>query len=344
MLECEEIAARIYAPPPELSMPASHQLYYLGLWNRRGCALTIGIDVGRLRQLALIVRERSFSRAAESLGISQPALSKNIRSMERTLGVQLLERGRFGALPTAFGLALVRHADAIDAELRSAIQEVDALRVARSGHVAVGCGPSEATRLLPMALTRLRTRAPGITVTVLYGLNEALMPMVKHGEVDFALSSIPARSADPDLRQIRLHEDRAAVIARNGHPLLERRGPITPQHLLDQQWILASHSELERRALDDVFIETGLTPPPVALETTSAVLMKTMVMQSDLLTFLPRELIYWEERAGMLCALKLVAPSWHRIVGLTLRARAGISPVAQALIDSLREVGGEFSL
>ena len=141
------------------------------------------IDVGRLRQLAVIVRERSFSKAAESLGISQPALSKNIRSLERVLGVQLLERGRFGAIPTTFGLALVRHADAIDAELRSAEQEVTALRVARSGHVCVGCGPSEATRLLPIALNRLRDRAPGINVTVLYGLNEALMPKIGRAHV-----------------------------------------------------------------------------------------------------------------------------------------------------------------
>jgi DNA-binding transcriptional LysR family regulator len=302
-----------------------------------------GLDVARLRQLASIVRERSFSRAAESLGISQPALSKSIRSMERALGVQLLERGRFGALPTPFGLALVRHADAIDAELRSAVQEVDALRVARSGHVCVGCGPSEATRLLPTALNRLRQRSPGITVTVLYGLNEALTPMVKHGEVDFALSSIPARSTDPDLRLVKLHEDRAAVIARTGHPLTERRGLLSAQHLVDQEWVLARTSELERRALDELFIETGLEPPAVSLETTSAVLMKTMVIQSDLLTFLPRELIYWEERAGLLTALKLAVPSWHRIVGLTMRARAGINPAAQVLIDTLREVGGEFS-
>ena len=111
------------------------------------------IDVPRLRQLALIVRHRSFSKAAESAGISQPALSKNIRSLERALGVQLLERGRFGAMPTAFGLALVRHADSIDAELRSATQEIEALRVARGGHTCIGCGPSEATRLLPMALS-----------------------------------------------------------------------------------------------------------------------------------------------------------------------------------------------
>jgi LysR family transcriptional regulator of gallate degradation len=169
------------------------------------------------------------------------------------------------------------------------------------------------------------------------------MPMVKHGEVDFGLSSIPPRSSDADLRQIRLHEDRAAVIARSGHPLVERRGPLTAQHLLDQRWILARAPELERRALDDLFLETGLEPPHVSLETTSAVLMKTMVMQSDFLTFLPRELVYWEERAGLLTALKLAAPSWHRIVGITLRTRAGVNPAAQALIDILREVGGEFS-
>jgi DNA-binding transcriptional LysR family regulator len=300
------------------------------------------IDVPRLRQLAQIVRHRSFSKAAESMGISQPALSKNIRSLERALGVQLLERGRFGAMPTAFGLALVRHADSIDAELRSASQEIEALRVARGGHTCIGCGPSEATRLLPTALSRLRNSSPGIRVTIQYGLNAALMPMVKHGEVDFALSSIPARCPDPDLKQLRLHEDRAAVIARQGHPLVGRREPLTAADLLDQHWILATKLELERLAFDQVFLEAGLAPPEDAIETTSAVLMKTLVMQSDFLTFLPRELIYWEERAGFLAPLSLVGPAWHRNVGVTMRARAGLNPAAQALIKTLQEVGKEF--
>jgi DNA-binding transcriptional LysR family regulator len=300
------------------------------------------IDVPRLRQLALIVRHRSFSKAAESMGISQPALSKNIRSLERSLGVQLLERGRFGAMPTAFGLALVRHADSIDAELRSAAQEIEALRVARGGHTCIGCGPSEATRLLPTALSRLRDTSPGIRVTVLYGLNADLMPMVKHGAVDFALSSIPARCPDPDLKQLRLHEDRAAVIARRGHPLHGRREALTAADLLNQHWILATKLELERLALDQVFVEAGLAPPEDAVETTSAVLMKTLVMQSDFLTFLPRELIYWEERAGFLAPLTLVGPAWRRNVGVTMRARAGLNPAAQALIKTLQEVGTEF--
>jgi DNA-binding transcriptional LysR family regulator len=304
--------------------------------------LSTDIDVPRLRQLALIVKHRSFSRAAETMGISQPALSKNIRSLERSLGVQLLERGRFGAMPTAFGLALVRHADSIDAELRSAAQEIEALRTARAGYACIGCGPSEATRLLPTALNRLRASAPGIRVTILYGLNEALMPMVKHGEVDFALSSIPARCPDPDLKQLRLHEDRAAVIARRGHPLLARRQPLTAKDLLDQHWILATKQELERLALDQVFAEAGLPPPQDAIESTSAVLMKTLVMQSDFLTFLPRELVYWEERAGLLAPLNLAGHSWHRIVGVTMRARAGLNPAAQVLIKTLQDVGKEF--
>ena len=65
--------------------------------------------------------------------------------------------------------------------------------------------------------------------------------------------------------------------------------------------------------------------------------MKTLVMQSDLLTFRPCELIYWEERTGLL------APPWHRINGVTLCAGAGMNPAAQSFITTLQAVGKEFS-
>jgi DNA-binding transcriptional LysR family regulator len=300
------------------------------------------MDVFKLRQLAVIIKCGSFSAAADALGISQPALSRNIRSLEKRLNVQLLERGRFGALPTQFGLSLARHADAIEAELRTASSEIAALKAAKTGHMCIGSGPSEATRLLPMALHRLQRRAPGIKVTVLYGLNEALIPMVKHGEADFALSSIPDRSSDPDLKHIPLHEDSAAVIARPSHPLFAQRTPLHARQLLDHQWVLARRQELERRALDDLFHQSALSPPEAAIETTSAVLMKTVVMQSDFLTFLPRELIYWEERGGQLRALKLIAPSWRRVVGVTLRSRAAVSPSVDAMIEELKGAARNF--
>ena len=301
------------------------------------------MDVLKLRHLAVIIKCGSFAEGAQVLGISQPALSKSVRSLEQELGVTLLERGRFGAVPTEFGLALARHVDAIDAEMRTARDTVAALKAAKTGHVRIGCGPSEATRLLPMALHRLGLRAPGVRVTVLYGLNEALIPMVRHGEVDFSLSSISTQTVDPDLKRIPLHEDSAAVIARPMHPLFAQRKPLHAAQLLDQKWVLARHQELERRALDDLFHQAALQPPEASIETTSAVLMKTVVMQSDFLTFLPRELIFWEERAGQLRALKLIAPSWRRVVGITLRARAASSPSALAMIDELKRAASEFT-
>jgi DNA-binding transcriptional LysR family regulator len=301
------------------------------------------MDVTKLRHLAAVIRSKSFGGAAETLQVSQPALSKSVKALERELGVPLLERGRFGATPTPFGLTLARHSDAIEAELRTARTEIDALRSARKGSLYIGCGPSEATRLLPLALAQLRARAPGIKVTVLYGLNEALVPMVKHGEVDFALASIPSQAPDPDLQRIHLHTDTAAVVARTGHPLFSARKPLTAKHLVGQQWVLARRQELERRALDGLFEHEALEPPEATIETTSAVLMKTVVMLSDFLTFLPRELIHWEERAGQLKALNVTAPSWRRIVGITLRSRAALSPAAEVAIEELKRAAQKLS-
>ena len=99
----------------------------------------------------------------------------------------------------------------------------------------------------------------------------------------------------------------------------------------------SSHQELERRALDELLLNAGLRPVEAEIETTSAVLMKSVVISSDLLTFLPRELIHWEERAGQLCALPVAAPQWARSVGVSrLRQRRPGAP-ALALIEALRE-------
>jgi DNA-binding transcriptional LysR family regulator len=269
-----------------------------------------------------------------------------MRALERSLGTRLLERGRFGAIPTPFGLALARHADAVDAELRVAMEEMAALRAAKTGHLCIGCGPSEATRLLPMALERLHERAPSLRVTVLYGLNEALVPWVQHGEIELALSSIPQVGADrrdDDIRHIALHNDSAAVVVRYGHPLTGLRRALTAADLEKKQWILARHSELERRALDDACASLGVPAPQAVIETTSTVLMKTMVGQTDFLTFLPRELIFWEERARQLCALHFAGVRWRRTVGVTVRARTRLSPATEAMIAALRSVARGFN-
>ena len=300
-------------------------------------AMAPDLDPRRIAHLAAAARCGSLTAAAAELGLTQPALSKSIRALERVLGVPVLERGRFGAVPTEYGEALIARGRAIEAELRAAADEVDAIRGARRGRVVVGCGPSEATRLLPLALEALHAGDPGLRVTVLYGLNEALMPMVRRGEVDFALSSVPRTASDPELQHETLHTDTADTVAHADHPLAARRG-VRPADLAGQRWVLARRHELERRALDDLFLQAGLRPIDAEIETTSAVLMKTVVLQGRHLSFLPREMIHWEERAGLLRPVAVAAPQWARAVGITRRRRGRITEAAAALVAALRSV------
>jgi DNA-binding transcriptional LysR family regulator len=295
------------------------------------------MDYRRILHLGTAARLGSLTAAASELGISQPALSKSLRGFEQALGVRLLERGRFGVRPTRFGEAVIARGHVIEAEIRGVAEEIAALRRAGSVRVVMGCGPSEATRLLPETLAVFSRRHPEIRVTVLYGLNETLMPMVKRGEIEFALSSIPRTASDPDLSHRILHSDEAAVIARPDHPLARRR-TVTPADLLGQRWVLARRRELERRALDELFLDAGLKPVEAEIETTSAVLLKTLVLQGEFLSFLPREMIHWEEQAGLLVVLPVNASRWERLVGITSRRRGTLTSAAKALVGALGEL------
>lgn len=299
------------------------------------------MDYRKVQLFLAAARLGNLTEAAASLEISQPALSKSIKSLEKTLGVRLLERGRFGVSVTPFGQALMQHGQVIEAEMRNAIGQIQAMRGAQRGHVLLGCGPTEATRLLPLALQALAQKNPDIRVTVLYGLNEALMPWVKQGEVDFALSSVPARATDSDLSHESLLSETATVVARAGHPLTLHK-VVTPDMLTQYPWVLPRQRELERLAFDDYFVAHGLEPPAAQIETTSTVLMKSMVMQSDALTFIPRELIYWEVQAGQLQPLQATGNQWARQVGITRRRKGSMSPASQLLLAAVRSVAKTF--
>ncbi len=299
------------------------------------------MDFRKVQFFLTALRCGSLTEAAAELGVSQPALSKSIKALERSLGVPLLERGRFGVVATPFGEALRYHGQVVEAEFRHAAGEIAALKGAQQGHVIVGCGPTEATRLLPQALKLMQERRPQLRVSVLYGLNESLMPAVKQGEIDFALSSVPVRAQDADLLHETLFTESAVVVARADHPLARLR-QIPVATLAQQAWVLPRQRELERQAFDDFFRGHGLNPPAAMVETTSTVLMKSMVMQSDALTFLPQELIYWEERAKQLRTLPVAGVQWVRPVGMTRRRQGALSPASRFLMECVRSVAAHF--
>lgn len=300
------------------------------------------MDVRILRHFNAIVQHRNLRKAALALGLSQPALSQSVRRLEAELDVRLLERGRFGAVPTPIGEAFAAHAELILSDFARARDEVDALRGARAGSIVIGTGPSEATRLLPLALARLRARSPDVHVDVRHGLNEHLMPAVRRGEIEFALSSIPRFRQDDDLRHEVIWHDRAAVIVRAGHPLTRRR-KLKLADLLRYPWIQARRQEYERRAVDELFQAAGLPAPRMAIETTSITLIKAMVAETDYVTFAPHQCIHYEERGGVLTALSIGSAFWRRTVGITYRHNARLTPAGLALIAEIKAAGAQLA-
>src|SRR5687768_16262521 len=126
------------------------------------------LDTRRLRHLHAAVAEGSLYAAADVLGLSQPALRASIKSLEGDLGVTLLERHRFGVKGTEYAETLLDHFRRVEAELQAAWTRVGRLRQDRGVDLQVGCGPSEATRLLPRVLESLRHTHPHLRVCVEY--------------------------------------------------------------------------------------------------------------------------------------------------------------------------------
>jgi DNA-binding transcriptional LysR family regulator len=166
------------------------------------------MELNQLRHFLTAARLRNLTLAARELDISQPALSKSIRLLEQQLGATLFERGRFGVRLTPLGDAVLMHSQAIEAQTQSLKTQVEGLKRGYSGLVRIGCGASAATALIPLALSRLAKKRPDVKFDVLYGLNRSLLPWVRSGEIEFALSFAPTFSGDSDLVYEPLYQER----------------------------------------------------------------------------------------------------------------------------------------
>jgi len=133
------------------------------LSNFSGVIAMPSLNHSQVRQFVAVAEHRNFGRAAEALGLSQQAVSKNVALLEGRLRARLLERGRFGAIPTVYGEALLRRAKSAEAELRLGLAEIEALRGASVGSVRVGVERVALARGGRKAQEATKKKAEGLT-------------------------------------------------------------------------------------------------------------------------------------------------------------------------------------
>lgn len=284
-----------------------------------------------LAYFAVIARHGHMGRAAESLGLSQPALTKSVKRLEREVGAPLLTRTPKGVHPTPAGETFLERARQIQLVADEAKREVADVRDGNAGVVRIGAGPSMIRNLLPAAFARLHRRMPGLAFKVAGGMNDSLIAMLRRGEIDLVLSALPRRAPE-GIEQEVLDEEEVAVLVRAGHPLLQtRRVPLAA--LAAAQWVLPRPGTLAVAWLGRLFEDRGLPAPRVAVETDSIAFLLEAVAATDLLGFASRDLLASRSDVRTLPVAETVLP---RRIGLSWRAGAYLPPAARQLREALR--------
>lgn len=183
------------------------------------------MDLRNLRHLVALARRLSFSRAAQDLGLSQPALTRSIQSLERQAGMRLFDRDRAGVTLTPQGRIVVERAAALLAEADEFERSLHRTASGEAGRIRFGMAPLPAWTLLPTALAGRINAAPGLGNEVLVRNVDALWPLLIGGDIEFFVSAEGQIPDAPLVRAETLGVWPVSLIVRAGHPLLESDCP-----------------------------------------------------------------------------------------------------------------------
>ncbi|WP_335938510.1 LysR family transcriptional regulator [Streptomyces sp. PTD5-9] len=227
-------------------------------------------DLGALELLLAVARHGSLGRAARELGVSQPAASARVRSMERQLGLALLERSPrgsrltdAGALVTDWARRVVEAAEAFDAGTQ-------ALRDRRDSRLRIAASMTIAEYLLPGWLISLRAERPDTAVSLIAGNSAAVAGRLLGGEAD--LGFVEGLSVPAGLDGTVIAHDRLVVAVAPSHAWARRRAPLTPRELAATPLVLREQGSGTRQVLDAALaVHGGLAEPLLELSSTTAV-------------------------------------------------------------------------
>jgi DNA-binding transcriptional LysR family regulator len=216
------------------------------------------LNLDQLGAFVTVIERGSVSAAAEHLGLTQPAVSLQVRQLEKRLGATLIERVGRRARPTAAGAELLDHAGRIDAAVSGALEAVARHATGTMGRVRLGTGATACIFLLPPLLGRLRRAHPNLEITVTTGNTPDIVKAVEENLIDLALVTLP--TAGRMLEITPLIDDAFVAIAPHGMALPAR---VTAAVLAELPVLLFEPGGNTRRLVDAWFAQGGIALHPV---------------------------------------------------------------------------------
>lgn len=299
-----------------------------GLFSQR-------IRLRHLHTFVAVAQQGTLGRAAETLNLSQPALSKTLNELEQLTGTRLFERGRLGAQLTLVGEQFLTHAVKVLDALNSAGQALNRKEGLNNDIVRIGALPTAALGILPTVIGQFHKQQKDITLQVATMNNTMLLAGLKSGEIDIGIG----RMSNPDLMSGLNYEllflESLKLVVRPGHPLLQET--VTLSRVMEWPVVVSPKGTVPRQNAETLLQSQGCKMPAGCIETLSASLSRQLTVDFDYVWFVPSGAVKDDLRRGVLSALPIATQGAGEPIGILTRVDATLTPGTQTLLSAIRK-------
>jgi LysR family transcriptional regulator, regulator of abg operon len=287
------------------------------------------VRLDQIRHFITVIEAGSIRAAARTLELSQPAITKSIRSLEGELGAALIRRTMTGVILTPSGRAFLARARAIQAEARHAQEELAQIAGQPGGAVTFGVAPVVAATIVPTALVQFRRQYPTANVRIVEGQTNMLLPLVRDETLDFSVGMKPGDELPRIVTFRPLFQTQFVVVARQGHPLADAK---SLRELAKASWIDFSPR------IEQAFVAAGLPPPASPVRCESFLALLSSLAKSDAIGFVTTHLLAQPIARGVLQRIPVRETLPTATVGMVTRTYSPLPPVATAMTKAMTDV------
>jgi DNA-binding transcriptional LysR family regulator len=293
------------------------------------------MELRDIEYFATVAEHGHLGRAANALGLSQPALSKSLRRLEHGLQAKVVKRTPKGVELTAEGSVLLARVSELRLSLQSIGREIADVRQGHVGHLRIGVGFAGPEQLYAAAVATLLKDVSRTSLVATVSDNDLMIPALCNGELDLIVNYLSGRFIPNGLVCEHLYDDEHVVVASRKHRLVGRKR-VALADLVEERWAVSARVLTSQQRLNEAFRDAGLPPPYIAFECRSPGLRLRTVASTDLLDWTSRRYVEKSELSSQLAVVPAREFEWARPIGVIYRRETYLPPIIHRLIEILR--------